>query len=463
MSCDSRVLRVSSPLARSCRCRRGNPPAPVPITGASSKPRQASTHHPRRWLPEAFTRRPGSLATASPPSPWNSDTRSSAQPRASPLAANAPTTATTATASTIAAARRTCAPSSPSRASHRARTGARTAAAREPDREAPRELPAGALAQRGRDLVGGQERVGEGVGRRQRAADGARGDRRQAGPPPGQEGERDGDGHQQRQEPAARVGEQDRHEDGRQAGARDRSPPARALGAAGEPEQARRGEGGDQREGVPVPDGLGQPGEVAVRSRARRGGSWCRAQGRSGGPLPPRSPARRGAARRAGSRRGRCRAPGRRGRSPAGRRRSTPGPGRRPTRSTAPTRRRGRPSPPGPAGSATPAAPPGPTPARSRRRRGAPRRSSARKAAVVPGPPRPSPGSMPPPPQAISDQPATAAAPMARAVRRRPEPAGTPCRPSGAPLRSAPPWGRAPPILVTGWMPCSDAPPGCSS
>ncbi len=92
--------------------------------------------------------------------------------------------------------------------------------------------------------------------------------------------------------------------------------------------------------------------------------------------------------------------------------------------------------------------------------RGAPR-ARARKAARGPAPPRPSPGSMPPPPTHTRLHPASAIAPMtAGAPGRAGRAAGRACPPSGPPLRSATPWGPTPPVSLTGWLPCSDVPPG---
>ena len=85
--CASRVLTASSPRRGApCRWTSEKPPAPCPMTGLASKPAPGLAPPARRWLPEVLTRRPGSLATASPPSPRNSAPRSPTHSRAEELA-----------------------------------------------------------------------------------------------------------------------------------------------------------------------------------------------------------------------------------------------------------------------------------------------------------------------------------------------------------------------------------------
>ena len=142
MPCASRVLTALSATLRSFRCTSGNPPAPWPTRGLASNPRHASSHQALRWLPEVLTSRPGSLATASPPSPRNSAPRSPTQVRAEELTASVPTAMIAQAASPTATTRR------PSRAVRRPAIrritrGASTAAAAMPSaRRQPRPRPA---------------------------------------------------------------------------------------------------------------------------------------------------------------------------------------------------------------------------------------------------------------------------------------------------------------------------------
>ena len=154
--------------ARGCRARRrrcgapGGGPArsrrrPARAAGASSKPRHASPHQARRWLPAALTSRPGVFATASPPSPRSSETRLSAQSRPWGLAAAPATTRGPARparrARPSAAGPRRRGRGVP-RPDDRRRQGGRHGDA---DREAPAQAGPGALAQVDRDPVRGQQ------------------------------------------------------------------------------------------------------------------------------------------------------------------------------------------------------------------------------------------------------------------------------------------------------------------